>query len=383
MSVNILTCDGKSCGQGKRAGGGKYVCPHNNLAILHPDIMQEWDYQKNTDLDPNKLLPGSHKKAYWKCNICAYEWGTFINNRKYHGCPKCAGNLRWTLARFLEHVQKKHGDRYDYSKITEEHIQGEKSKVPIRCNTCNYPWSPSIHDHVQGTVCPNCAGRVRWSLARFLKQAKEVHGDCYDYSGINKAHIQGQNSKVLIQCKKCNYQWTPKCAGNLRWTLARFLERVQEVHKDRYDYSKITEEHIQGEQSRIQIRCNTCNYPWSPSIHNHVQGAGCPNCAGIIPWTLARFLKQAKEVHGDCYDYSGINKAHIQGSKSKVLIKCNTCNYSWTPTITNHIRGYKCPNCAGRAPWTLARFLERAKEVHGDCYDYSGITEKHIQVKYQ
>lgn len=35
-------CNGRSCQQGKHIGGGKYLCPHNNLASLRPDLVKEW-----------------------------------------------------------------------------------------------------------------------------------------------------------------------------------------------------------------------------------------------------------------------------------------------------------------------------------------------------
>ena len=63
----------------------------NDLATLYPKLLEEWDYSKNTKLDPNQLLPGSGKKAWWKCSQCGYEWQTIIANRtKEHGCPKCS-----------------------------------------------------------------------------------------------------------------------------------------------------------------------------------------------------------------------------------------------------------------------------------------------------
>lgn len=63
----------------------------NDLATLHPELMKEWDYQKNTDMDPSKLLSGSGKKAWWRCSRCGHEWETIIANRtKGHGCPKCS-----------------------------------------------------------------------------------------------------------------------------------------------------------------------------------------------------------------------------------------------------------------------------------------------------
>ncbi len=63
----------------------------NDLATKFPELLEEWDYNKNSSLDPSKLLPGSSKKAWWKCKRCGYEWPTIISNRtKGHGCRKCA-----------------------------------------------------------------------------------------------------------------------------------------------------------------------------------------------------------------------------------------------------------------------------------------------------
>ena len=63
----------------------------NDLATLYPELLEEWDCSQNKDLDPGQLLPGSGKKAWWKCSQCGYEWQTGIASRtKGHGCPKCS-----------------------------------------------------------------------------------------------------------------------------------------------------------------------------------------------------------------------------------------------------------------------------------------------------
>lgn len=45
----------------------------NDLATLYPELLKEWDFHKNTNLDPKQLLPGSGKKAWWKCSKCGHE----------------------------------------------------------------------------------------------------------------------------------------------------------------------------------------------------------------------------------------------------------------------------------------------------------------------
>ena len=70
----------------------KILKGYNDLATKRPDLMQEWDFEKNEELDPTALAPGSGKKAWWRC-AAGHSWKAEISSRnKGHGCPYCAGN---------------------------------------------------------------------------------------------------------------------------------------------------------------------------------------------------------------------------------------------------------------------------------------------------
>jgi len=69
--------------------GTRTLSDSYSLATLYPNLLEEWDYEKNT-INPFNVTPGSNKVAYWKCNVCGYEWNCVIKSRiKGHGCPKC------------------------------------------------------------------------------------------------------------------------------------------------------------------------------------------------------------------------------------------------------------------------------------------------------
>lgn len=60
------------------------------------ELMKEWVWKKNKNLDPSQLLPGSNRKAWWKCAKCGYEWETKIIYRAgedHTGCPACANKV--------------------------------------------------------------------------------------------------------------------------------------------------------------------------------------------------------------------------------------------------------------------------------------------------
>ena len=69
----------------------KILSGYNDFATKRPDLMEEWVYEKNNHIDPNKIGRGSGEKAWWKCKNCGSEWTTSISNRVMgRGCPKCA-----------------------------------------------------------------------------------------------------------------------------------------------------------------------------------------------------------------------------------------------------------------------------------------------------
>ena len=67
---------------------------NNSLFEKKPQLVYEWDFEKNRllNINPQNLASGSHKKVWWKCKKCGYEWQSMVYTRtkKYpQGCPSC------------------------------------------------------------------------------------------------------------------------------------------------------------------------------------------------------------------------------------------------------------------------------------------------------
>lgn len=60
-----------------------------------------------------------------------------------------------------------------------------------------------------------------------------------------------------------------------------------------------------------------------------------------MKYTLGDFLKKAKQVHGDKYDYS---KVEYVNSKTKICIICPIHGEFWQRP-NDHLNGHGCPNC--------------------------------------
>ena len=62
----------------------KYVSDNSKL-------MSEWCCKKNTDVNPDQVTLGSHKKVWWKCSK-GHEWQAIVKDRNNgNGCPFCSG----------------------------------------------------------------------------------------------------------------------------------------------------------------------------------------------------------------------------------------------------------------------------------------------------
>ena len=83
--------------------------------------------------------------------------------------------------------------------------------------------------------------------------------------------------------------------------------------------------------------------------------------------TLEEFIALANEVHSNKYTYI---KAVYLHSKTKLTITC-PIHGDWEQTPGNHLSGKGCSKCVGKHKLTTVEWIDNAKAVHGDKYDYS------------
>jgi len=91
------------------------------------------------------------------------------------------------------------------------------------------------------------------------------------------------------------------------------------------------------------------------------------------------FIEKAKEIHGDKYDYSQAEYTH---SHSKIEIICPIHGSFWQKACS-HLEGFGCKECNIEKKRNH-NYIEKAKEIYGDKYDYSKITSyKNNSTKYE
>ena len=85
-------------------------------------------------------------------------------------------------------------------------------------------------------------------------------------------------------------------------------------------------------------------------------------------------MKRQRRPTGGKYDYS---KVDYKNAKEKVCIICPE-HREFYQKPNNHLGGIGCPKCGGRAKLTIDEYIERAKMVHNNKYDYSKVKFKKV-----
>ena len=285
---------------------------------------------------------------------------------------------------FIQKSQLVHNNKYDYSKV--EYVNAI-TKVCIVCPIHGEFWQ-TPNAHLNGCGCPICGKIQRTNKRRdttetFIEKAKKVHGNKYDYSKVEYVDSQ---TKVCIICPIHGEFWqTPnahlsghgcpqckinKASAKRTMSLEEFLSKVNKIHNNKYTYP-ITE---YRPKSFIKIIC-PIHGEFTQNTQNHLAGQGCPECAKIQrkesqKLTIDEFLKRAKEIHGDKYDYSKVNYINTD---TKVCIICSIHGEFWQTPYHHINRKQGCPKCNKSYKLTTETFIEKAKKVHGNKYDYSKV----------
>ena len=334
-----------------------------------------------------------YKNATTKVCIVCPEHGEFEQIPSMHlygnGCPMCGVVSRSNISRgntenFIKKSREVHGDRYDYSKVEYKSV---KDKVCIICREEEHGEFYQIpNSHLKGSGCPKCGKVERTNGRKYTKKifemkAKEVHGDKYDYS---KVEYKSVKDKVCIICPEHGefYQnagshlmgiGCPRCSGSKKLTTEEFVEKAREVHSDKYDYSKVI---YKNNKEKVCIICPT-HGEFFQIANVHLQGSGCPKCIKNIKLTTDSFIDKSKKVHDNKYDYS---KIEYKDSTTKVCIICPE-HGEFYQNAGSHLMGIGCPKCGGVIKSTIGDFVKKAKEIHGNKYDYSKVEYKNRTTK--
>lgn len=176
----------------------------------------------------------------------------------------------------------------------------------------------------------------------FIQQSKEINNDRYDYS---KTVYKNAKTKVIITCKKhgdfvqnpnlhisqkCG---CPKCSQpNRNITFDELNKKIKSIFNEKI----IIKSFINFEKPVI-VECKK-HGEFTTYVGHLLKGHACRKCRNTK--TIEQFIKEAKLIHNNKYDYSLVNYVN---SETKIKIICSKHGV-FEQTPSGHLRN-GCPKC--------------------------------------
>lgn len=186
-----------------------------------------------------------------------------------------------TTREFIERSRQVHGDRYDYSASV---YTTAADKVRINCGIHGM-FEQNAMDHMKGRGCSKCNERQVLTADTFIDRANERHGYRYDYSLVQYKNV---TTKVIIKCPEHGaFEQTPKdhmhkygcptCGGTKPITTTDFVRRAVAVHGNKYTYGNVE---LVNMNTNVDINC-VIHGSFSQRPADHLNGTGCPVCGTL------------------------------------------------------------------------------------------------------
>lgn len=277
-----------------------------DLPTTNPDLAQEWNYIKNGDLLPTKVMAGSGKKVWWQCPECGYEWEAVIASRNAgRGCPCCSNKAAVTGVNDLattnpELAAQWHPDKN--GELTPAMVTVGSGKEVCWLGPCGHEWKADIHNRSKGNGCPICSG------------AKPLVGET-DLATVNPKLVK---------------EWDYERNGNL------------------------TPQMVTG-KSGIEAYWQCVNgHSWKARISNRAAlGEDCPYCWGRVASVgetdLATVNPELATQWHPTLNGALTPKMVTAGSVKKVWWQCpENPKHIWQATVNDRSDGRGCPICGNR-----------------------------------
>lgn len=231
-----------------------------------------------------------------------------------------------TTEEFIKRAKQIHGNKYDYSKV--EYINRDV-KICIICHVHGEFWQ-TPHNHLHGQNCPLCVNNnIKKNINEFVAAANNIHKNRYDYSKVNYVD---NKTKVCIICPKHGEFWQtpkshlggngcPKCYGNAKLTTEEFIEKAKQIHGNKYDYSKT--EYV-NTRAKLSIKCPRHGI-FMQTPHSHLSGDGCPICKASHLENEIKLMLDENNIEYEYqkhFDWLGKQSLDFYIPSSRIAIEC-------------------------------------------------------------
>lgn len=324
---------------------------------------------------------------------------------------------------FIKKSKEKFSDKFDYSKV--RYIDSQTPVTLICKKHGEFNVNMYRHLYSEDGLCPLCGnvaakkygrgGAKRLSTDHIIKKCQHFYGNKYDYSKVVYKGNSSREEVIELVCpthgsflkcvdkinkKDCG---CPKCSkeesikkrrlNGIVSNGKKFIENSKNKFGDRFDYSEV--EYVDS-HTPVTLICKEHNTRFSikPNDHLHIKFGGCKECFSKymsnikrsdkpkkpnlteeerkerrIEFNKKRFIEKATRKFGNRFDYSEVKYIDYNTPISIIDKESNNEIFSIKPnSFINSLYGR--PDKIGI---TTEEFIERARKLHGDKYDYSKV----------
>ncbi len=341
--------------------GRKTLKGFNDLATVRPELLLEWDYEKN-DVDPTSLSPSNEKKVWWKCFRGHSYLSAVYNRAAGKGCPFCISELKTsfpeqTILFYLKQVTKAESRHIEFGKEIDvflpelnagieyngefyhkdKHSKDIQKKVffaehGIRIISVN---ESDKYDVTDSTIEYNYSDSIKgleWVINKLsvLLNLPLIHVDIKnDRQKIYSQFIDTQKeNSLLAKYPDIAQSWNYDKNGSIRPDMVSFASK------------KV-----------FWWRCDK-GHEWQAAVGSRTTlSHGCPFCssqrvlAGFNDLET-KYPRIAKEWHPTRNE--GVNPNEVLPSSNKKFWWLGSCGHEWETSPLNRINGTGCPVCANK-----------------------------------
>ena len=379
----------------------------NDFATTHKDLLIEWNYQLNTNVDPQKISYGYNKKVYWTCKKCGNVWKATVASRAgsmHCGCPHCSNELRISfqekaIAFYLKkYFRVEDNKKFDW--LGKKEIDVYISDYNIGVEYDGEYWHKSIkRDSEKDFLCqkngvllirirePNAPQYISPAIKLYLENVSELELQkkiIEVFSLINKKYdldisydVDVKRDSSLILQSLVSYKKSQSIADN--------ADLLQEYD---FEANTMNPSFISiGSDKRIWWKCKF-GHKWKASVSSRSgnQKCGCPYCSGNKAWVGFNDLKTLRPDIADEWDYKINDPLKPEDfrpqSNKRVGWLCKKCGNSWISTIAHRFAGRGCPKC-GRIQARLSRSKKVLNIDTGLVFDSAVLAGEYYNVNYE
>lgn len=300
-----------------------------------------------------------------------------------------------TRETIITESQKIHGNKYDYSNVTD--IKNVLEKITIIC-PIHGEFSQSYYNHLQGKGCRQCAILYRANKRRtkkddFLEQVKSKRKDydSYDFSTLDLSDVDEKN-RILITCKEhgsfrirrshfLNGVGCPICSNKI--LDVNLKDKLEKMHPN-IDFSE-SDFRFQPNHYDITVRCKTHNVYQTVNIYNLLRGQGLQCCKAdkiskATTMKLSTFIEKAEKKYGkNTYLYEKVD-LYNRDEKGRVTVICpKHGDFYVTPHNFLGTNMSGCPKCScSKLETELAVFFDNHNIEYIQHYQSDWLGKQHL-----